>query len=45
MSARPAPPSGERPPVFPRWTAWYAIVIGELLLTILLLAWLTRAFS
>jgi len=45
VSAPAAPPPGERPPLFPRWTAWYAVVIAELLLTILLLAWLTRAFS
>jgi hypothetical protein len=42
---RPAAPDGERPPLLGSWGGWYALVVGELLLVILLLAWLTRALS
>ncbi len=35
----------ETAPVFKKWSIWYAIVLGNLALIILLLYWLTKAFS
>jgi hypothetical protein len=37
--------SDEPPPVLGRWRNLYALVIGALAAVILLLLWLTRAFS
>jgi hypothetical protein len=34
-------PDDEPPPILGRWSALYALVIGELLLVILLCAWLS----
>ena len=35
----------DRPPLFPRWGYWYALVVGALLLQVLLYALLTKAYS
>jgi hypothetical protein len=37
--------AGEEPPPLGAWWRLYALVVGELILTILLLWWLTRAFA
>ena len=41
MSGEPDPP----PPVLGSWGALYAVVLGDLALTVLLMWWLTRAWS
>jgi hypothetical protein len=45
--SEPAPERGpgEPPPILGRWGRLYALVIVELVLTIALLAWMTRRFS
>jgi hypothetical protein len=47
VTDRPAAPRGERDdraPIFGRWSAWYAIVLAELALTILALGWIAAVF-
>ena len=45
--SEPPPDRGseEPPPILGRWWRLYALVIVELALTIVALAWLTRGFS
>lgn len=33
------------PPVFKKWSHWYALLIGALLLQVVLYLWLTLSFS
>lgn len=35
----------EKPPLFPSWNAWYALVLGMLILVIAVFTWLTFLFS
>jgi hypothetical protein len=35
----------ENVPVFKSWSVWYGLVIGFLVVIILLLSWLTQAYS
>ena len=35
----------ERPPLFPAWSYWYALVIGSLILLIVLFYLFTKHFS
>jgi len=35
---------GDKPLLFRAWRSWYILVIAELALIILLLAWITRVF-
>ena len=49
MSAEPdrgrRPGEADEPPPGGRWGVLYALVIGELILILLFLSWLTRAFT
>ena len=35
----------EAPPLLPGWNAWYALVLGVLVVMILLFTWFSVAFS
>ncbi|WP_262510177.1 hypothetical protein [Chitinophaga parva] len=41
----PDMPPGERPPVFPRWSYWYVLLVLSLAVMILLFHAFTKAFS
>ena len=43
--ARAGPDSEEPPPILQRWSRLYALIVIELLATILVLYWLTRRFA
>ena len=43
--ARAGADSDEPPPVLGRWSRLYALIVVELLATILVLYWLTRRFA
>lgn len=40
--AEAGPPEDDRAPLFGRWGVWYALVVLDLLLVILICAWITR---
>ncbi len=45
MNESPATGGDEPPPVLGSWTALYALVLVVLVVTVLFLLWLTRAFQ